>query len=473
MVKPPSSNLCEPRWATRRNPDRETLGPAVAAVAEGFGQPLMPWQRQVADVGLEILPDGRPAYREVTVTVPRQSGKTTLVLSWEIQRALGWTQLLGAPQRIAYSAQTGKDAREKLLDDQWPLLTPHRRLFGIDRPIRTNGSEAIIWKNGSRLILLASGSDSGHGKTLDLGVKDELFADVDFRRDQALNPAMATRAHAQILTASTMGTLESIPLNSAVEAGRAAVDAGQGSGVAYFEWSAHPDNDPADPETWWRCMPALGRTISLEVVQHAFQTLPLGEFRRAYTNVMTDAEERVIPKAVWDAVCVADVEAVGELFAVDMNHERSAGGIVAIGAGPVVEVVDYRPGTAWLIDRCVELSESYGAAPFAVDKTGPAGVFIDELTRRGVKVVETDAINLTRACGAFYDRVFESQITIRTNSDLDRAVAGAEKRPVGDSWVWTRKNSKLDISLLVAASIGVWALLGQTESAPMIRMVSR
>ena len=39
----------------------------------------MPWQRQVADVALELDDAGRFAYPLVVITVPRQSGKTTLL----------------------------------------------------------------------------------------------------------------------------------------------------------------------------------------------------------------------------------------------------------------------------------------------------------------------------------------------------------------------------------------------------------
>lgn len=440
------------------------MGPAVGAVARSLGQPLMPWQQLVADVGLELLPDGRPAYREVAFTVPRQSGKTLLLLAWQVQRALGWAQLLG-PQRIAYSAQTGKDAREKLLEDQVPILEPRKRLLGISKVTRTNGSESVSWTNGSRLVLLASGEDSGHGKTLDLGVKDELFADVDMRRDQAMIPAMSTRAHAQAVTASTMGTSESIALNLAVAQGRAAVDAGKDTGVAYFEWSADPEADPEDQRVWWGCMPALGRTITLEVVEHAYSMLQLDEFRRAYLNISTATDERVIPSAAWAAVCRPDIEATGDVFAFDVNPERSSAGIVAVGAGPIVEVIDYRPGVSWLTDRLEELHVKY-RVPFAFDKTGPAGSFADELGRRKVGVVELDSRAMQHACAAMFDATMAGTVKVRENPDLDAAVAGAAKRPVGDAWVWGRKSSRTDVSLIVAASCGVWAFanrLGPTR----------
>lgn len=469
MVKPRSSDPCRPRWATPRRPERPTLGPAVAAVAVKLGQPLMPWQQLVADVGLELLPDGRPAYRSVAFTVPRQSGKTTLILSWEVQRAVGWAKILGQPQRILYSAQTGKDAREKLLEDQVPLLEPHKRLFGIRRVTRTNGSESVAWTNGSRLGLLASGEDSGHGKTLDLGVKDELFADVDMRRDQAMNPAMATRPHAQSLTASTMGTSESIALNAEVAKGRAAVEEDRGTGRAYFEWSATPEQDPGDPATWWSCMPALGRTILLEVVEDAYSEMPLEEFKRAYLNIPTASDDRVISAASWARVCRPDVEATAGAFMFDVNPERSAAGILAAGEGPILEVVEYRPGTGWLVDRVVELFAKY-QVPFAVDARGPGGSFIPQLKRRRVRLIELDSKDMTRASAHFFDAVMREgvDLKVRQNADLDAAVAVAKKQPVGDAYVWGRKTPKGDVLLLVAASGALWCLENGQDKEPEI-----
>jgi phage terminase large subunit-like protein len=82
----------------------------------------MPWQQTVADVGFEINPEtGLMAYREIVVTVMRQNGKTQLVLATESERCMVWED----PQRVIYTAQTGSDARDKLLEDQVPLLSQH------------------------------------------------------------------------------------------------------------------------------------------------------------------------------------------------------------------------------------------------------------------------------------------------------------------------------------------------------------
>src|ERR1035437_1162136 len=89
MHSPASLATCAPRWATPRR-DRPSLGHELAVIAMKLGLPFMPWQRLVADVGLELLPNGLPAYRTAIFTVPRQSGKTTLLLALVIHRAIFW-----------------------------------------------------------------------------------------------------------------------------------------------------------------------------------------------------------------------------------------------------------------------------------------------------------------------------------------------------------------------------------------------
>src|SRR5688572_29464794 len=102
---------CKPQYQTPRSLNRPTRGVYVAKIARALGQPLMPWQSLVADVAGEMLPDGTPAFREVIVTVPRQQGKTTWLLAMEVERCT----LRDRPQRVAYTAQTGSDARKKML----------------------------------------------------------------------------------------------------------------------------------------------------------------------------------------------------------------------------------------------------------------------------------------------------------------------------------------------------------------------
>src|SRR5688572_27533433 len=257
-----SSMSCPPRFATRRRSERETFGPELAAVADKLGQPFMPWQRLVADVGGEIDPlTGLPAYREIRVTVPRQSGKTTLFLSWQINRCVSrrWKH----PQRSVFTAQTGKDARDKWIDELFPLIRNSQikslvSVKGSRLEINEGmGNEAIKFRTGSLIRLLSTSTSSGHSKTLHQAVMDEVWHDTDDRREQGLRPAMITVDDAQLLVCSTAGTVNSTVLNRKVETGREAVAEDLGFGVAYFEWSAPESWDPLDEASYVTFMPAL------------------------------------------------------------------------------------------------------------------------------------------------------------------------------------------------------------------------
>jgi hypothetical protein len=421
----------------------------VAEVAELLGMPLMPWQQLVADVGLELLPGTLvPAYREVIVTVPRQSGKSSLVMAIEVQRALGWPE----KQRIVYSAQDGSEARRKLLDDHVPMLRESPLNAAIDNVYRAAGHVSVIFKTGSRIDVIAGTEGSGHGRTVDLGVIDEAFDDFDNRREQTIIPAMSTRPSAQLLVISTAGHDGSAYLKRKVTDGRASVANGENTGIAYFEWSADEDADPLDPATWHSCMPALGYTITEEVIRHA-STMPEGEFRRAYLNQWTVSKERVIPAALWNAACSDDVCPEGRLVvALDVNPERSAASICVADDSARVELVDQAAGVGWVVASVVEIAKQFDA-DVVLDSYGPAGSLAAEIEAEGITVHAYAAREMTAACGRFYDAVADGKVKIRRHVALDAAAAAARKRTVGDSWLWGRKDSAEDVSPLIAATL--------------------
>jgi hypothetical protein len=410
----------------------------------------MPWQQLVSDVGLEYDPlTGLLAYREIVVTVMRQSGKSTLILSLESERCLMW----GPNQRVAYTAQTGWDARRKVIDDHAPVLMASPLSKAVKRVLRGAGSEGIIWENGSRVDVMASSVAAGHGRVLDLGVIDEAFDDEDDRREQAILPAMATKPNAQLAVVSTAGTDKSIYLLRKVEAGRHAAEADRGSGIAYFEWSIPDDADVDDPEVWWQFMPALGRTITEPVVAHARQTMSDLEFRRGFCNQWTAPEhERVIPLEVWGRVCDPLAAPAGQLrFGLDVLPDQSAGAITSAGGG-AIELVDHRPGTSWMVERAEALASNWKGV-IVVDGGGPAVPVADELERRGVKVARLANAEVAAASMAIYNAIADNKVAFRTHDDFDTAVAGLAKRPFGDRFAWSRSISFADITPFMAATL--------------------
>ena len=417
----------------------------------------MPWQRQVADVALEVDGRGRPYYREVRVTVPRQSGKTTELAAVMGQRALGWH----GPQRIAYTAQDRNNAREKW--EEHVALLDRSPLRGLYVVRRANGQERIEWRNGSRWGITAAGETSGHGMTLDLGVVDEAFAQHDERLVQAFRPAMVTRPQAQMWIVSTAGTEESTFLRERVDDGRARVEAGERSGVCYFEWSAPDGADPYDPATWWGCMPALGYTVEVDTVAADAAAMPADEFSRAYLNRWVVGGTPAVDLTSW-AACAAPKSEAGAgpfVFAIDVTPARSAGAIAcasAVGSGRVhVEVAEHRPGVAWILERVTELQKRWRPAAWLLDPASPAGSLLLDLAAAGIAVDPVDARRYGQACGQLYDRIGAGTLEHRGQPALDAAVAGARRRPVGDAWAWARRGTA-DVCPLVAVTLAAYGL---------------
>lgn len=451
----------------------------------------MPWQRMVADVAGEYDErTGLPAYREVVVTVPRQSGKSTLILVTMLDCALMW----GGPRRIAYTAQTGLDARQKVINDFLPVLERTSFRLTLDRMLRGAAETAIEFRSGSRLEVLATAEDSGHGRTLDMGIIDEAFADEDDRREQALVPAMTTRADAQLHVHSTMGTPRSVLLNRKVQVGRAVAEAGITSGIAYFEWSAPDDADPADPATWYRCMPALGHTITESTVQHARATMTDGEFRRAYLNQTREHDARWLPDGAWAARRHPDGlgwpdDGASVFLGFDGSYNNDSTALVGCTAeGHLFKVAVWeRPKDAadtWVVPRDevdVAVRLAFGrwhVIGMGVDRSRWiretqewADTFGDEV----VVDVRQSPAEMAPACAAFYKAVVTGRITHDGDPDLARHIASAITRETPDG-AYIRKegrHSPLKVDLAVAAVLAYRQLSRWSGPPPALEPLVR
>lgn len=442
----------------------------------------MPWQQYVADVALEINPQtGRLQYRTVVITVPRQSGKTTLLLSLMVQRAIGFS----TRQNIVYTAQTQKAARKKW-EEEHVVALEHSKFKGRYKVKYGMGTEQIHWNNDSRHSLTAPTEKAGHGETLDMGVIDEAFSQEDNRVEQALRPAMITRPQPQLYVISTAGTKKSIYLKDKVDNGRQLVQHDIRGTTAYFEWSAPDDAEPGNPETWHMCMPALGHTINIEAIQSDYDDMKLAEFRRAYLNQWSDEIPElwlVVTEQDWAACESAESyiplnEPIA--FGLDFTPERSFGTIAVAGLNqegamhleiPGDEtrgIVDHRPGTAWIVPRMVELYKKWKPCAVVIQANSPAGSLIPELEAKGVPVKVPTATAYAGACGALYDAVYAMKLRHLGQSPVTVALAGASKLDLGEgAWKWNRKTATVDISPLVAMTLASWghASFSQTSTS--------
>ena len=437
---------------------------------------------------------GLPAYRTVIVTVTRQTGKTTLYVSWQIHRCTAprWAH----PQRSAFTAQSGKDARDKWMDELFPLIRKSRKLKPLVRRIYEGmGNEYISFTNGSLIRLLSTSTSSGHSKTLHQAVLDEIWHDTDNRRQQGLGPAMITIADAQTLICSTAGTDASVVLDKHVEQGRAAVAADSGHGIAYFEFSAPDGWDPADEDSYYGFMPALcpappcrcgvadggwRHTITLDAIRSERVSMDAAEFARAYGNIPDRTGMRAGAgfAAAWAGLAdpgsrVTDPVALA--FAVAPDESPWAGSWAVAVAGRRVDGLGHgelteppHRDTAGLVGRLCELAERHSPCVLVMNPAGAAGSFGKELLERGFAVVApgkelppgkrwrlqmTGMQEYAQACGALAQDVANGRWRHLGQEPLDLAAAGMRTRSLADAWAWSWKGATADPCPLEAVTL--------------------
>lgn len=467
----------------------------------------MPHQQHIFDVAGEIDPDtGLLAYSEVVVIGPRQAtGKTELLLPVMTHRCVGFDDALAVwsertfglanvprpgPQSVLYTAQTSDKAREKWRDVHLKRLQASRTYRDQFRARLRLNAEAFMWKNGSMWSPgSTTGKTGGTGDTLDLGVIDEAWSRPDSRTELGMRPAMMTRPWRQMWIASMIpGLSRTQPgtwpfLKHKRQVGRARVEAGVNRGMAFFDFSAADGMDPADPDTWWSCLPGLGRTVTEKVVREDFEAMDLVDFCAEYLGwepVETAPRWTLIRKETWQALHDPASRIEGSrAFAVEIAEDRSSACIAVAGRRADgqwhVEIVEPGhqiavgvSGIDWVERRVLELVKDWRPCTVVISPTRPAASLIVPLRNRGVDVTTPNQREMAGACGRFYDATGETATPERPQTswvfhlaqpELDRSLASARQFDVGEGlFVFVKKGAPgelIHLNSVVEAMHGV------------------
>ncbi|GLP71047.1 terminase [Streptomyces sp. TUS-ST3] len=482
-----------PRLFTAPPTFLSSAGQEAVELAAHAGLDLMPWQRHVLDVGLREREDGQWAAFEVAVNVPRQNGKGGVIEA----RELAGLFLLGE-RLIIHSAHEFKTARVAFQRIQSLIMGCPDLRKRVSRMLCNTTETSITLVTGQSLQFIARSGGSGRGWTGDCNILDE---DMILGDDAmgALMPTMSAVENPQLWYLGSAGIgSQSVQLGRLRRRALAALEAGEPDpSLTYFEWSVDPhldecppgctDHDSADdPASWAKANPSLGYLITPEFVRNERASLgSSGIFERERLGVgdypSDEADTwQVIAEDVWRALAVGDVREIAEArmtapvaLAIDMTPERSHAAICAAirwRGGVHVTVVDHRPGTGWIVERAKELHGKWNPRCWVVDPASPAASLIPTLEDAeeglGVEVVKPKAREMAAACGQFYDAVTTQSLTHFDDAPLASALAGAQKRDLGDAWAWARRTVGVDISPLVAATEAAWGLSAEVEEPP-------
>lgn len=445
-----------------------SAGEEAVDLARAAGLHLDPWQAHVLEMSLGERADGRWSAFEVALMVPRQNGKGAVLEARELAGLFLFGENL-----ILHSAHEFKTAQEAFLRILELVEGNPDFASKVQRVRSSHGEEGIELKTGQRLRFVARSRASGRGFTGDLIVLDEAFA-LTSKMTRALLPTLSARPNPQVWYTSSVGDETATELEKIRKRGY------EGSGrMAFMEWSAPEDVDLSDPDSWLAAVveanPGLGLRISVEHVRDEWNALGGDEdgFAMERLGIARGLQMiRAIDEATWEKVKGDGTETLVApiRLALEVLPDRSAGALVA-GGGGVVEVVEHRRGTGWMIRRVLELAGSWGALP-VVDGNGPAASIADDIETEDedIEIERMTTAQVASACMRFLDAVHNERVTIKNpEHGLDAAVASAAKRSIGDRFIWSRTSSGADVSPLMAASLAHVPADGPSEPLIAIR----
>jgi hypothetical protein len=209
-------------------------------------------------------------------------------------------------------------------------------------------------------------------------------------------------------------------------------------------------------------MPALGHTVTEDVIRADHDSMPADEFSRAYMNRRTGGGRPVFDVGSWQA-CRSTASNLGGVpcFAVDVTPDRAWASIGVAGwgkgRGVHVEIVDHRPGVDWVVQRVEELHRRWNPWPVVIDPASPAGSLLVDLASLAIRTEAVGGREYGAGCGQFYDAVIAGTVTHLDQPVLNAAVAAARKRVLGDAWAWARRVGG-DVSPLVAVTLARYGL---------------
>jgi hypothetical protein len=468
---------------------RTSAGAEAIELAEVAGLTCDPWQCDVLVDSLGETGKGAWAAFEVAVVVGRQNGKGSILEA----RVLAGLNLFDE-KLILWSAHETKTAFEafRRVEELFTNVDALRRQ--VKKVSHANGDEGIELRNGARLRFVARTKGSGRGFSADLVILDEAYALTD---DQisALLPTLSSRANPQIWYTSSP-PLDGITGDQLYRL-RKRAQAGDPA-LAYFDWGVQGVDladlgeldaagkllvDLDDRKLWKTTNPSYGvvrsngsRGITEGFVERERGTMSPVDFARERLGIWPrkiEGGSGVVDLDHWRTLGDAFAERPRDVvFAADVNPARTHGVIAACGfvdGRAQVAIVDYRPGTHWIVERLATLCKTWDPLAVAIDVKGPVGSLLLDLAEAGIEppedrerpgrgtLIVPTAGETAQAFGLFVDAVRDSTMRHADDGPLNLAISGAAVRPLAGGSAWDRK-AGADISPLVAATLAHWAL---------------
>lgn len=432
-----------------------------------YGTNLLEWQKLVLRRWLAEDDDGNFANLDCGLAVPRQNGKTEVIVA-RIIYGIIFRQAIGL---FTAQQQDTADIVKKRVQDFF-YENEHEEIFNMLTPRfrkKPRNYDFIEFGNGSSYKFKTRTRLSGLGNTNDELICDEAAEMMDSHQETLLSTTSAAKSgNPQVIYAGTPPTAESVGevfprLRAEKLAGAAGV---------WTEWSVDALTDPDDEKAWYDTNPSLGFFLLLSAVQMEAHSLSKDSFNRMRLGWWSGVEEkRAISQKMWDA-CANEKPDFDDdfrpVYAVKFAPDRSTYSLVV--AQPLkdsrihVEVVMHRPMSegfgklsAWLIDMW------HDSAKIIIDGATGSAILFDELTRGDKKIppkrILLPTMNEVRDAHQFmFNAISHAELSHYNQPLLNQVVRITKQRPLGRTggFGWTSMGKNIETDALDAATFAFW-----------------
>ena len=432
-----------------------TRAPEVIAFAESINLKLMPWQINALGDML-LVKDGNWVGKTIGLCVSRQNGKTELAKL----RILAGIYLFGE-KTIAMMSSNRNMAVTTFRQIHY-LIQDTPALLGLwEKTYSTNGNERIRFKNGAEIIVVAATNEGARGLSVDFFFIDELRDIKPEAWDAALYTTQAKPA-SQILAVSNAGDKGSQILNQLREKGIE----DKTPSLRWLEWSAHPSLKITDRKAWAQANPALGHTITAEILEHRIRT---GEPNQVRTEMLTQWVDNLAspwPIGAWESCKIDNLvfeAGASTFFAIDISPSRRHAALVA--AQMDGDKVKLKCLQTWNSEASIDDLKMASEINDHIKRFRPKMLLFDRYTtagvaarlvHTGVPVMEISGQLFASACDEMLAAMSHNRIAHGDEYELSESVNSCAMRTTDSGWRIVRRKSAGEVASAICSAMLIW-----------------
>lgn len=505
----PPSVFYRPPWLS-------SVGRDVVEIAGSCGLFYDPWQclaleEMLGRTTLDPWAAGsRWATPEVGLVIPRQNGKDAILEGICLASLFLWRE------SFVHSAHQFKTTKKAFLRLRALILRNPDLRRELLQPIEGKGITTGVGNEGIHLaghmdngdplegMYVARSGGSGRGFTVPRVIYNEAW-ELDDDSIAAQTPAQATLPDPQTIYVTTAPDKEKHHNAKVIGQLRVRARSGGDPDLCWLEWSAAADASPGDKSAeakarrhdegaYRRANPSAGivrrdgsRGVAVEFL-HRQARSPMGPrwFDIDHLSIGDwptgdEAQWLVVAEQAWSARAGAALRpepAPPFTLAVAGSYPDADSCTVAAcwedGEDLVVEVVDRRPGSGWVLDRVAEIAakldpEDEGTLfGVGIAKGGTAyAALAAEIAKSDLPWQVLDTAEETQAAAGLKAAVDGDEPSLRHYGQevLDESVGAAEKHTIGDRWRWHRSGVSDPVE---AVGLAAWVYSDAGPNLPAI-----